>query len=195
VGCTYKYINGGPGAPAFLFVHPRLQNQVMPALVGWWGHAAPFAFDLDFKPADGIIRQQCGTQPMLSMAALDAALDTWADVDMTALYAKAKALCGAFVELVETRCAGYGLVLAGSRDMGQRGSHVSFHGPQSYAVMQAMIAAKVIGDFRAPDLIRFGFTPLYTSFADVWDAVDILRDILENETWNRPEYLQKKAVT
>ncbi len=195
VGCTYKYINGGPGSPAFLFVHPRLQNAVQPALVGWWGHAAPFAFDLDFKPADGMVRQQCGTQPMLSMAALDAAMDTWADVDMHVLHIKAKTLCSAFIELVETRCVGHGLKLAGSREMDARGSHVSFQGPQSYAVMQALIALGVVGDFRAPDLIRFGFTPLYTSFADVWDAVEILRDILENEAWNQPQFLQKKAVT
>lgn len=132
---------------------------------------------------------------MLSMAALDAALDTWADVDMQVLHTKAKALCTAFIELVESRCGGYGLTLAGARDMAARGSHVSFHGPESYAVMQALIARGVVGDFRAPDLIRFGFTPLYTSFVEVWDATEILHDILKNETWNQPQFLQKKAVT
>ena len=195
VGCTYKYLNGGPGAPAFLYVQPELQNLVQPALVGWWGHARPFAFDLDFVPAPGIIRQQCGTQPILSMTALDAALDVWDGVDLQDLHKKSKALCQLFIDLVEAKCMRHGSKLSGSRDMERRGSHVSFHCPEGYAVMQALIAQGVIGDFRAPDIIRFGITPLYTSFADIWDAVAILARILDKKLWNRPEFLARKAVT
>ena len=195
VGCTYKYLNGGPGAPAFLYVRPELQNMVQPALVGWWGHARPFAFDLDFVPAPGIIRQQCGTQPILSMTALDAALDVWDGVDLQDLHRKSKALCQLVIDLVEENCARHGLKLSGSRDMDRRGSHVSFHCPEGYAVMQALIARGVIGDFRMPDIIRFGITPLYTRFADIWDAAAILARILDEKLWNRPEFLAKKAVT
>ena len=171
LGCTYKYLNGGPGAPAFLYVKPELQDKVQPPLAGWWGHAAPFAFDLDYRPAPGIIRNQCGTQPILSMAALDAALDVWDDVDMGVLRKKSLGLCRTFIDLVEQRCAAHGVKVAGPRDLSRRGSHVSLHYTNGYAAMQALIAASVVGDFRAPDIMRFGFTPLYTSFADVWDAV------------------------
>ena len=195
VGCTYKYLNGGPGAPAFLYVKPDLQDRVQPALSGWWGHAAPFAFDLDYRPAPGIIRNQCGTQPILSMAALDAALDVWDDGDMAALRAKSMALCGSFIELVEKRCGKHGVTVEGPADLASRGSHVSLHHEQGYAVMQALIASNVIGDFRAPDMMRFGFTPLYTSFADVWDAVEILARILDGREWDQPQFLAKKAVT
>lgn len=195
VGCTYKYLNGGPGAPAFLYVRPDLQDMVQPALVGWWGHAQPFAFDLSFVPASGIIRQQCGTQPMLSMTALDAALDVWDGVDMAVLHAKAKAQCQLLIDLVETQCSRHGLKVAGLRDMNARGSHVSFHCPEGYAVMQALIAQDVIGDFRAPDLIRFGVTPLYTRYADIWDAAEILARILDGRLWDKPEFTARKAVT
>jgi kynureninase len=195
LGCTYKYLNGGPGAPAFLYVKPELQDSVQPALAGWWGHAAPFAFEPDYRPAAGIIRNQCGTQPILSMAALDAALDVWDDVDMQALRQKSLDLCRTFIDLVEWRCGGHGVTVAGPRAMERRGSHVSIHHPQGYAVMQALIASGVIGDFRAPDMMRFGFTPLYTSFCDVWDAVDVLARILDREEWNQPRFLAKKAVT
>ena len=195
VGCTYKYLNGGPGAPAFLYVRPELQNMVQPALVGWWGHARPFAFDLDFVPAPGIIRQQCGTQPILSMTALDAALDVWDGVDLRDLHRKSKALCQLFIDLIEENCARHRLKLSGSRDMDRRGSHVSFHCPEGYAVMQALIAQGIIGDFRMPDVIRFGITPLYTSFADIWDAAAVLTRILGEKLWNRPKFLARKAVT
>ena len=195
VGCTYKYLNGGPGAPAFLYVRPELQNLVQPALVGWWGHARPFAFDPDFVPAPGIIRQQCGTQPILSMTALDAAMDVWDSVDLKDLHAKSKALCQLLITLVEEKNAGHDLKLSGLRDMDKRGSHVSFHCPEGYAVMQALIAQGVIGDFRMPDVIRFGITPLYTSFADIWDAAEILTKILDGKLWNKPEFLARKSVT
>jgi kynureninase len=195
IGCTYKYLNGGPGSPAFLFVHPRLQNEVMPALVGWWGHAAPFAFSQKFEAAEGIIRMQCGTQPILSLQALDAALDVWADVDMEDVYAKAKQMCGMFSELAETRCGKHGVKLFGTRDMNARGSHVCLQHPESYAVMQALIARGVIGDFRAPDLIRFGFAPLYNRFVDVYDAVEHLAQVLDGRLWDVPEFRMRKAVT
>jgi kynureninase len=195
VGCTYKYLNGGPGAPAFLYVRPELQNIVQPALVGWWGHAQPFAFEFDFVPAPGIIRQQCGTQPILSMTALDAALDVWDGIDLQDLHAKSMALCELLIKLVEEKNSHHGLTLFGSRDLKRRGSHVSFHCPEGYAVMQALIAQGVIGDFRMPDVIRFGITPLYTSFVEIWDAVEILARILDEKLWNRPEFLTKKAVT
>jgi kynureninase len=195
LGCTYKYLNGGPGAPAFLYVRPDLQDRVQPPLAGWWGHAAPFAFDLDYRPAPGIIRNQCGTQPILSMAALDAALDVWDDVDMGVLRKKSLDLCRTFIGLVESRFAAHGVKVAGPRGMAERGSHVSLHHPQGYAVMQALIAANVVGDFRSPDMMRFGFTPLYTSFAEVWDAVDILTRILDGREWDQPQFLARKAVT
>ena len=195
LGCTYKYLNGGPGAPAFLYVRPDLQDKIAPPLAGWWGHAAPFAFDPDYRPAQGIIRNQCGTQPILSMAALDAALDVWDDVAMADVRTKSLALCKLFIELAEARCGHHGVKLAGPRDMNGRGSHVSLHCPEGYAVMQALIANKVIGDFRAPDMIRFGFTPLYTRFTDVWDAVDQLARILDQRIWDQPQFRARKAVT
>jgi kynureninase len=195
VGCTYKYLNGGPGAPAFLYVRPDLQDKVKVALAGWWGHAAPFAFEPEYRPASGIIRNQCGTQPILSMTALDAALDVFDDVDMTGLRSKSQTLCKLFISLIEERCAGHDLRVAGPKDMERRGSHVSVHHPQGYGVMQALIARNVIGDFRNPDMMRFGFTPLYTSFTEVWDAVEILKDILDTRQWDQPQFLARKAVT
>jgi kynureninase len=195
VGCTYKYLNGGPGAPGFLYVRPDLQEKIQSPLSGWLGHAAPFAFEQSYRPAPGILRQQCGTPPVLSLIALDAALDVFDDVVMKAVQTKAHALCSQFVAHVESFGVAHGLKLAGPRAMSERGSHVSFHAPNGYAIMQALIARGVIGDFRAPDMIRFGFTPLYTSFTETFDAAQILRDILETEAWNRPEFLARKAVT
>ncbi len=195
VGCTYKYLNGGPGAPAFLYVRPDLQDKIAPPLAGWWGHEAPFAFDLDYRPAPGILRNQCGTQPILAMAALDAALDVWDDIDMNEVRAKSMALGKLFIDLAEARCGRLGVRLYGPRNMTERGSHVSLHCPEGYAAMQALIAHGVIGDFRSPDLIRFGFTPLYTSYSEVWDAVDILARILDERLWDAPQFLARKAVT
>jgi kynureninase len=195
IGCTYKYLNGGPGAPAFVYVHPRLQNEAMPALVGWWGHAAPFEFAPEYQAASGIIRMQCGTQPILSMQALDAAMDVWADVETVDVYAKAQKMCALFVELAEARCGVHGVTLYGSRDFAHRGSHVSLRHAESYAIMQALISAHVIGDFRAPDMMRFGFAPLYNSYADVWDAVEVLRKVLDERLWDVAEFRERKAVT
>jgi kynureninase len=195
IGCTYKYLNGGPGSPAFAYVHPRLQNEVMSALVGWWGHAAPFAFAQNYEPAAGIMRMQCGTQPILSMQALDAAMDVWADVEMVDVYAKAQKMCALFVELAEARLVKHNVKLYGARDFATRGSHVALRHEQSYAIMQALISKRVIGDFRAPDMMRFGFAPLYNSYTDVWDAVEVLREVLDEKLWDVPKFRERKAVT
>ncbi len=195
IGCTYKYLNGGPGAPAFVFVHPRLQKDVMPALVGWWGHATPFAFAPEFAPADGITCFQVGTQPMLNMVALDAAMDAYNSVDMNKLHTKAKKQCQMFAELAEVRCGKFGISVFGEQNWDGRGSHVCLAHDEAYAVMQALISRKVVGDFRAPNLMRFGFTPLYVSYADVYDAVEHLHEVLSKKLWNRPRFKAKAAVT
>ncbi len=195
VGCGYKYLNGGPGAPAFLYVRRNLQDRIRPPLSGWMGHREPFAFVAGYAPADGIGRNLCGTPPVLAMAALDAALDLWAEVDLDAVRAKSVALAELFISSVEERCAGFGLTLASPRSAEHRGSQVSFRHAGGYAVMQALIARGVIGDFRAPDLIRFGFTPLYLRFVDVFEAAISLTEILREQLWNRPEYRRRTAVT
>ena len=195
IGCTYKYLNGGPGAPAFVFVHPRLQKEIMPALVGWWGHARPFAFDQRFEPAPNINRMQCGTQPMLNMVALDAAMDAYRGVDMAKLHAKGKKLCAMFAEMAEERCGRFGISVHGSRDWDARGSHVCLAHNEAYAVMQALISRKVVGDFRAPNLMRFGFTPLYVGFTDVYDAVEHLYVVLNKGLWDKPRFKTRSAVT
>lgn len=195
VGCTYKYLNGGPGAQAFLFVNPRLQQSAVPALVGWWGHANPFAFSNDFAPADGVRWFQSGTQGMLNMVALDAAMDAWKGVWMERLYAKAVKQCAMFTELVEHQCGAFGVSLYGERNFHQRGSHVYLQHPHAYAVIQALISRGVVGDFRAPNLMRFGFTPLYTSYVDVFDAAQHLYEVLSKRLWNKKKFLRKHSVT
>ena len=193
VGCSYKYLNSGPGGPAFIYVAPRLADRVRPALSGWLGHEAPFAFDLDYRPGAGIDRMRVGTPPVLQLAALDAALDVWEGVDMHALRARSIALQDAFIAELATRAPD--LPLASPRDANQRGSQVSYHHPQGYAVMQALIARSVVGDFRAPDILRFGFTPLYLSMEDVIEAARILADILATGSWDRPEFHARAKVT
>jgi kynureninase len=195
VGCTYKYLNGGPGAQAFLFVNPRLQQSAVPALVGWWGHANPFSFSTDFVPADGVRRFQSGTQGILNMVALDAAMDAWKGVSMERLYAKAVRQCAMFTELVEQQCSEFGVSLYGERNFHQRGSHVCLQHPHAYAVIQALISRGVVGDFRAPNLMRFGFTPLYTSYVDVFDAAQHLYEVLSKRLWNKKKFLTKQSVT
>ncbi|MGE0007167.1 MAG: kynureninase [Parvibaculaceae bacterium] len=195
VGCGYKYLNGGPGAPAFVYVRPDLQDRVEPSLAGWMGHVAPFAFDLDYRPAKGIDRLRAGTPGVLSMIALDAALDVWEGVDMEAVRDKSVRLAELFISEAEGRCASHGLKLASPRAPGMRGSQVSFHCADGYAVMQALIAQGVIGDFRAPDIIRFGLTPLYTGFADVWDAAHMLGRVLAERLWDRADFKTRAAVT
>ena len=192
-GCSYKYLNGGPGAPAFIYVRPDLADRIDPALAGWLGHAAPFAFDLDYRPAPGVDRMRVGTPPVLQMTALDAALDVWDGVDMADLRAASVALSERFIAEVAAHCPD--LMLASPRDARARGSQVSFHFAHGYAAMQALIAQGVIGDFRAPDIMRFGFTPLYIDQADVVRAAGILGRIITDRLWDRPEFQARKAVT
>ena len=184
VGCTYKYLNGGPGAPAFIWVPRKHQPRFQQPLSGWWGHATPFAMAPDFAPTDGIGRALCGTQPIVSLAMVECGLDVFGQTSMTAIREKSLALTDLFIELVERRCADHPLGLVTPREHARRGSQVSFTHPHGYAVMAALIARGVIGDYREPAIMRFGFTPLYTSFADVWDAVEILRDILDRKDYN-----------
>ena len=184
VGCTYKYLNGGPGAPAFIWVPQKHQAAFRQPLSGWWGHAAPFAMDPAFAPADGIARALCGTQPIVSLALVECGLDIFAQTSMQAIRAKSLALTDLFIALVEQRCASHPLGLVTPREHARRGSQASFTHPHGYAVMQALIARGVIGDYREPAIMRFGFTPLYTSFADVWDAVEILREILDTQAYD-----------
>jgi len=184
VGCTYKYLNGGPGSPAFIWVPKRHQASFTQPLTGWWGHANPFAMAPDFAPCDGIGRVQCGTQPIVSLAMVECGLETFEQTSMDAIRAKSLALTDLFIALVEERCGGHPLDLATPREHARRGSQVSFTHPHGYAVMQALIARGVIGDYREPAIMRFGFTPLYTSYADVWDAVEILRQILDDQAYD-----------
>src|SRR3954447_21278819 len=194
VGCGYKYLNGGPGAPAFLYVAERLQDELRNPLQGWMGHAEPFAFDDDYRPVTGIGRFLTGTPSVLALAALDAGLDTFADVSMRNVEAKGRALSQLFIDEVEARC-GSEVHLASPRDPAHRGSHVVFAHPQGYAVMQALIARGVIGDFRAPDLMRFGFAPLYNGFSEIVRAAEILSDILSTREWDQPRFHQRAKVT
>jgi kynureninase len=193
VGCTYKYLNGGPGAPAFIYIAPRLADRVRPALSGWLGHEAPFAFDLDYRPGSGIERMRVGTPPIIQMTALSAAMDIWDMAAMADVRAKSIELTELFIARVEAACPE--LQLASPRDPNLRGSQVSFRFAEGYAAMQALIARGVIGDFRAPDIMRFGFTPLYIDEQDVEGAVDILTDIMQNRLWDAPEYKVRQRVT
>jgi kynureninase len=184
VGCTYKYLNGGPGAPAFIWVPERHQADFRHPLTGWWGHAAPFAMADGFAATEGIGRALCGTQPVVSLALVECGLEIFAETSMAAIRAKSLALTDLFIALVEARCGRHLLGLATPREHARRGSQVSFTHPHGYAVMQALIGRGVIGDYREPEIMRFGLTPLYTSFADVWDAVEILRDILDGGSYD-----------
>ena len=194
-GCGYKYLNGGPGAPAYVFVAKRHQAALRNPLSGWMGHARPFDFVDEYAPAPGIDRWLCGTPPILSLTALDTALDAFDGVKMPEAREKAGALGDLFIERVEARCAGQGLTLASPRAAGLRGGQVSFHHPQGWAVMQNLIARGIIGDFRSPDVIRFGFAPLYVRRVDVWDAVEVLGEILDSGTWRDARYQTIAAVT
>lgn len=193
VGCTYKYLNSGPGGPAFIYVAPRHAEVARPALSGWLGHESPFAFDLGYRPGRGVDRMRVGTPPILQLAALDAAMDVWDGVTMEAIRARSIALTEQFIAGVEAACPA--LHLASPRDPAARGSQVSFRHPEGYAIMQALIARGVIGDFRAPDILRFGFTPLYIGETEVAGAIAILKDVMDNALWDRPEYKVRAKVT
>ncbi|MGR3793962.1 kynureninase [Vannielia sp. SX4] len=193
VGCTYKYLNGGPGAPGFVYAAERHHGGIRQPVSGWWGHARPFAFEPGYAAAEGVKAFLAGTQPVLSMRTLAGALADWEGVDMAAVRAKSRAMTDAFVGWVEALCPG--LELGSPREAAARGSQVSFRHPNGYEIMQALIARGVIGDFRAPDVLRFGFAPLYLSFEEVARAVLALRDVLESGEWREPRFAERGAVT
>jgi kynureninase len=206
VGCGYKYLNGGPGAPAFVWVHPKHTDRFWQPLNGWWGHAAPFEFTPNYKPAAGIARFQCGTQPILSLTALDAGLDVFVEAEklggIRALRQKSLALSQLFMQLVKTQLNGHGFGIATPEQDELRGSQVSLTRTEgAFAIVQALIARSVIGDFRAgdgrndPDILRFGLTPLYLSYADVWHAVRHIKEVMDSQEWQQTRFTQKHAVT
>jgi len=193
VGCTYKYLNGGPGAPAFIYVAPRHADIAKPALSGWLGHEVPFAFDLDYRAGSGIERMRVGTPPVIALRALSAALEIWDQVDMNDVRQKSIELTEQFITGVEAACPM--LTLASPRDADHRGSQVSFRFEHGYAAMQACIAAGVVGDFRAPDIMRFGFTPLFIDARDVTEAIDRIATVMREERWKDPAFQTRAAVT
>jgi kynureninase len=200
VGCGYKYLNGGPGAPAFVWVHPRHADRFWQPLTGWMGHAAPFAFTPDYAPAPGIARYLCGTPSVIALAALECGVDSVLAAEplggMEALRSKSLALTECFMRLVDERCGERGLACITPHRAHERGSQVALtRGEGGYAIVQALIARGVVGDFRAPDVLRFGFTPLYLRFVDVWDAVEHLRDVLDSGQWREERFHRKAAVT
>jgi len=195
VGCGYKYLNGGPGAPAFLHVAKRLQMELQSPVTGWLGHAAPFEFAGAYRPAPDIGRFLSGTPPILGLTALEIGVDLLAEAPRGLLFEKAQKLCSLFIDLIEQNCGSYGIEIVTSRDPKVRGSHVSLRHAQGYPIVQALIAEGVIGDFRAPDILRFGFTPLYLSYADVWRAADILRDVLATGRWDDARFKARAQVT
>jgi kynureninase len=193
VGCGYKYLNGGPGAPAFVYVAQQHHSALNQPLQGWFGHAKPFAFDDGYEPAPGMGRMLVGTSSQLGLIALEAALTAFDGVDMQALRSKSEALTELFIGLADQELTGFGL--ASPRDTARRGSQVALTHPDGYAIMQVLIARGVIGDYRAPDILRFGFAPLYVSFMDVWNAVAQIKDVMQTQAWKAPEFSQTKAVT
>lgn len=194
IGCGYKYLNGGPGAPAFLYVAGHLQKDLHSPITGWFGHSEPFAFAGDYQPASDINRFLSGTPPILGLMALEVGVDLLAEAPRQALFQKSRDLCSRFIEWTEP-CREFGLELVTSRDPGMRGSHVSLRHPEGYPIVQALIAEGIIGDFRAPDILRFGFTPLYLSFADVWQAASILHELLKTGRWNDARFRKRVRVT
>ena len=195
VGCGYKYLNGGPGAPAFVFGAKRHHADIYQPIAGWHGHAKPFAFAHDYQPDPGIDRMLAGTAPQLGIIALETALSVFDTVDMRQLRAKGIALGDLFIRLVDQELAGHGFGLASPRDGRIRGSQVSLTHPEGYAIMQAVIARGAVGDFRAPDILRFGFAGLYVTHADIWDAIAVLRGVMDQRLWDQPQYKAVKAVT
>lgn len=195
VGCGYKFLNGGPGAPAYIFAAQRHQKAAMPVLSGWMGHAAPFAFEDGYRAAEGIERFLCGTPPILGMAALECGVDLMAEADMAAVRAKSLQLGRVFMDLMDEHCAGHGFTLVSPREDARRGSHVSYAHPHGYGVMQALKERGVIGDFRDPDVLRFGLTPLYLRHVDMLDAVLRIHEVCETRAWDDPRWAVRAAVT
>ncbi|MFN9450721.1 MAG: kynureninase [Rubrivivax sp.] len=195
VGCGYKYLNGGPGAPAFVYVAEQHLAQVRSPIAGWHGHAQPFAFTQGYEPHPGIDRMLVGTAPQLAMVALEEALSAFQGVEMAQLRRKGMALGDLFIRLVDEQLAGHGFGVASPRDAAQRGSQVALTHEHGYAIMQALIARGVIGDFRAPDILRFGFAGLYVRYVDIWDAVATLKAVMDSAEWRQPAFMARKAVT
>jgi kynureninase len=195
IGCGYKFLNGGPGAPAYIFVAARHQATAQPALSGWFGHAAPFAFSDDYRPAPGIERFLCGTPPVLGLAGLECGVDLMLESDMEAVRAKSLSLARLFAERMAPVCAEHGFELAGPSAAEARGSQISYRHPEGYPIIQALKARGVIGDFRDPDVLRFGLTPLYLSHAEVARAVEIIGEVMASGAWDRPEHKVRSAVT
>ena len=195
IGCTYKYLNGGPGSPAFIFAAKRHQGSARQPLTGWWGHADPFAFERDYRPAGNIRQMLSGTQPILSLAVAEVGIDVFLRADMAEIRKKSQALTGLFIDLIEQRCGDHDFHLVSPRDAQRRGSQVSLDHEQGYAIVQALIGRGVIGDFRAPQNMRFGFTPLYLGYTDVWDAVQHLVEIMTDQEWRREKFNRRAAVT
>lgn len=195
IGCTYKYLNGGPGAPAMLWANPRHRVDFWQPLSGWWGHAKPFDMAIDYVPDRGIRSFLCGTQPIVSLALVACGVEVFLKTDMQVVRRKSLALTDLFIQLVEQECAGQGMELITPLDHESRGSHVSFRHPEGYAVVQALIARGVIGDYREPEVARFGVTPLYLRFVDIWDAVQHLKAVLDAREWDQPRFRQRAAVT
>ena len=193
VGCTYKYLNAGPGAPAFIHVSPEHVDRVRPALSGWLGHASPFAFDLDYRSGPGIERMRVGTPPIIAFAALDAALDVWDGVAIEDVRARSMELGDRFIAEVENRCPGFELV--SPRPAEERGSQVSFRFEHGWPAMQALIDRGVIGDFRSPDIMRFGIAPLYLDADDLVRAAEVLAEIVAGRLWDRSRYRERRNVT
>ncbi len=195
IGCTYKYLNGGPGSPAMLWVHSRYQTAFNQPLSGWWGHAKPFAMDVSYTPADNVRRYLCGTQPIVSMSLVECGVDIFLQTDMQALRQKSLRLTDVLIQLLEQECAGYDLTLITPREHLHRGSHISVRHPHGYAIVQALIARGVIGDYREPEVIRLGVTPLYLSFCDIWQAVQHLKQVLVSQEWAQPQFQTRRQVT
>lgn len=195
VGCTYKYLNGGPGSPGFIYAAQRHHGKVQQPLTGWWGHAQPFAFTRDYAPHPSVRQMLSGTQPILSLALVECGLDVFLAQDMTTVRAKSQALTGLFIDLVEQRCGDQGFALVSPRDREVRGSQVSFHHPDGYAMVQALIARGVVGDYREPGNMRFGFAPLYNSYTEVWEAVEHLVQVLKRGEWREARFNQRSEVT
>ncbi|MCD0503383.1 kynureninase [Bordetella petrii] len=195
VGCTYKYLNAGPGAPAYIWVAPRHADDFRQPLSGWWGHQRPFDMAVAYEPAGGIRRYLCGTQPIVSLAMVECGLDISLAANMNDVRKKSLRMGDLFIDLLESRCASHPLTLITPREHARRGSHISIRHPHGYEVMQALIARGVIGDYREPEVLRFGLTPLYLGYTDIWDAVDTLKTVLDTEDWKNPEFAQRGAVT
>jgi kynureninase len=195
VGCTYKYLNGGPGSPAYIYMNARHHNKAQQPLTGWWGHEDPFGFEQTYKPARGITQLLTGTQPIISLALAEVGIDIALQADIRLVREKSIQLTRYFIELIDEQCPDFGFKLASPREPTERGSQVSLQHEHAYPIMQALIEDGVIGDFRAPDCLRFGFSPLYTRYVDVWDAVKTLYGLMESARWKEQKYQTRRGVT